>query len=111
MDRFLTALPEAWRPTRPYDVAFPTRQQLEGFLTNTRLNAPQLWQGAIAGLSGSTFEAHCVGPYRLPHPRREPQSPVEFAIQRWWDRSLGTQPRSALTFITLNRLAELLLRA
>ena len=111
VDRFLTTLPDAWQPTRPYEIAFPTRQQLEGFLTSARLNAPLLWQAEIASLAPSTFEARQFGPYRLPHPRQPPQSATEFAVQQWWDRALGAQPRSALTFTTLNRLAELLLRA
>ena len=111
VDRFQTALPEAWRPSRPYDVAFPTRQQLEGFLTGARLAAPQPWQAAVAAIGGFSFESHRVGPYRLPHPRQPPTTAEEFAVQRWWDNSLAVQPRSALTFVTLNRLAELALRA
>jgi superfamily I DNA/RNA helicase len=111
VDRFLTALPETWRPSRPYDIAFPTRQQLEGFLTGARLAAPPPWQAAIAAMGGFTFESHRVGPYRLPHPRQPPTTPDEFAVQRWWDSALAAQPRSALTFVTLNRLAELALRA
>jgi superfamily I DNA/RNA helicase len=97
--------------TRPYDIVFSTRQQLEGFLTSARLNAPAQWQAGIAGLSGASFESHYVGHYRLPRARQPPQEAVEFAIHRWWDRALGAQPRSALTFVILNRLAELLLRA
>lgn len=111
VDRFLTVIPEGWRPSRPYDIAFPTRQQLEGFLTGARLAAPQPWQAPIAAMSGFTFESLRVGPYRLPYPRQAPASADEFAVQRWWDSALAAQPRSALTFITLNRLAELTLRA
>ncbi len=111
VDRFLTVLPEGWRPSRPYDIAFPTRQQLEGFLTGARLAAPQPWQAPIAAISGFTFESLRVGPYRLPYPRQAPTSADEFAVQRWWDSALTAQPRSALTFVTLNRLAELALRA
>ena len=111
VDRFLSALPETWRPSRPYDIAFPTRQQLDGFLTGVRLAAPKPWQAAIAAMGGFTFESHRVGPYRLPYPRQPPTTPDEFAVQRWWDIALAAQPRSALTFVTLNRLAELVLRA
>ncbi len=75
------------------------------------MNAQGPWQATIAGLTTSTFEAHCVGAYRLPLPRQPPQSAVEFTIHRWWDRQLGAQPHSALTFVSLNRLAEMLLRA
>jgi superfamily I DNA/RNA helicase len=111
VDRFQAALPETWRPSRPYEIAFPSRQQLEGFLTGARLATPRPWQAAIAAMGGFTFESHRVGPYRLPHPRQPPTTPDEFAVQRWWDKALAAQPRSALTFVTLNRLAELVLRA
>ena len=43
--------------------------------------------------------------------RAAPQSGIECTIQRWWATQLGVQPRSSLTFVSLNRLAELLLRA
>lgn len=111
VDRFLTALPAAWRPTRPYDIAFPAYRQVNEFLNLSRLDAPVDWQAAIAGLGAGTFEARDVGSHRLPPVPAAPQSGVEFAIQRWWSAQLQRQPRSALTFVSLNRLAELLLRA
>lgn len=49
--------------------------------------------------------------YRLPIARPAPQSGATFTIQRWWAGQLAAQPRSALTFVSVNRLAELLLRA
>jgi superfamily I DNA/RNA helicase len=111
VDRFLTAIPPDWRPTRPYEIAFPTRRQVEAFLDLSRLNAAAQWQTEIAGLGTGTFESHQVGAYRLPIVRAPLQSGAEFTIQRWWSGQLGARPRSALTFISLNRLAELLLRA
>ncbi len=111
VDRFQPALPEAWRPTRPYDIAFPKRPQIEGVLTSARMNAPGPWQAEIVALNTGTFEARQVGAYRLPVAPQAAQSGVEFAIQRWWTGQLTAQPRSALTFVSLNRLAELLLRA
>lgn len=111
VDRFQPALPEQWRPTRPYDIAFPKRPQIEGVLTSARMNAPGPWQAEIVGLNTGTFEARHVGAHRLPAAPQAAQSGVEFAIQRWWIGQLGAQPRSALTFVSLNRLAELLMRA
>jgi superfamily I DNA/RNA helicase len=111
VDRFLAAIPTDWRPTRPYEIAFPTRRQTEGFLDLSRLSAPAQWQAEIAGFSAGTFESHHVGAYRLPIARRASQSGAEFAIQRWWAGQLAAQPRSTLTFVSINRLAELLLRA
>ena len=111
VDRFLAALPADWRPSRPYDIAFPTFRQVTGFLRLELLNAPNQWQAEVAGLSAGNFESHYVGAYRLPLVRAAPQSGVEFTIQRWWASQLGAQPRSSMTFVSLNRLAELLLRA
>lgn len=111
VDRFQPAIPADWRPTRPYDIAFPTYRQVTGFLQQELLGAPAEWKADVAGLSAGDFESHHVGAYRLPIVRAAPQSGIERTIQRWWAGQLGAQPRSSLTFVSLNRLAELLLRA
>ncbi|MCG7988204.1 MAG: ATP-dependent helicase [Candidatus Thiodiazotropha weberae] len=111
VDRFLTAIPQVWRPTRPYDVAFPKRRQVQDFLTTSRLSAPVEWQAAIAGLGASDFESRFVGGYRLPLEHRPPMTGIEFTIGRWWFTQLPAGQCSSLTFVGLNRLAELLLRS
>jgi len=111
VDRFLTAIPADWRPSRPYDIAFPTFRQVSGFLDLARLSAPNEWQAEIAALGAANFESRHVGGYRLPIARPAPRSGTQFTIDRWWASQLGAQPGSALTFVSLNRLAELLLRA
>lgn len=111
VDRFLSAIPPDWRPARPYDIAFPTRRQVDGFLDQTRLGAQDSWQAAIASLGAGDFEARYVGTYRLPLVRAEPLSGNEYAIDRWWKSLLHEHERASLTFVSLNRLAELLLRA
>lgn len=111
VDRFQLAIPADWRPSRPYDIWFPTKAQAEGHLTESRLNAPGQWQAEMAGLSWLRFEPEHVGSYRLPFTTQMPQSGVEFAILRWWAQMLQSQSLSHMTFVGLNRLAELLLRA
>jgi len=111
VDRFRSSLPTNWRPSGPYDIAFPKPQQIDGFLDVTRLEAPQAWQAAIATLKASTFEPRVVGSYRLPVTPTPATSGVEHAIQKWWHAQLHGRARSQLTFVSLNRLAELLLRA
>ncbi|KMO11415.1 UvrD-helicase domain-containing protein [Methylobacterium indicum] len=111
VDRFLNAIPTEWRPTRPYEIAIPKRRVVENFLTLARLNAPLQWQAEIAGYSASDFEAKIVGSYRLPVGPTAPQSAAEFAIARWWVTQLRPGQPSLLTFVGINRLAELLLRA
>jgi superfamily I DNA/RNA helicase len=111
VDRFLNAIPADWRPTRPYEIAFPKRSAIESFLTLARLNAPPEWQAEIAGYSVSDFEPKIVGSYRLPMRHIAPQGAAEFAIARWWATQVQPDQPSALTFVGINRLAELLLRA
>lgn len=111
VDRFLNATPANWRPTRPYEIAFPKRKAIEGFLTLARISAPPEWQAEIAGYSASDFEPKIVGNYRLPMGPIAPQNAAEFAIARWWATQLRPGQPSALTFVGINRLAELLLRA
>ena len=111
VDRFLNAIPADWRPTRPYEIAFPKRKAVEGFLTLARLSAPPLWQAEIANYSASDFEAKIVGSYRLPMGPIAPQNAAEFTIARWWATQLRPGQPSLLTFVGINRLAELLLRA
>ena len=110
VDRFSRALPASWRPTVPYDIVFPTRQQVIGFLTSARLAAPPEWQAEIAAFSENTFEARQVGAYRLPPDAIAPDRGAEFAISRWWTDRLPQPQRSRLTFVSINRLGELLLR-
>lgn len=111
VDRFLNAIPADWRPTRPYEIAFPKTKAVEGFLTLARLSAPPQWQAEIAGYSASDFEPKIVGSYRLPMGPITPQNAAEFTIARWWATQLRPGQPSALTFVAINRLAELLLRA
>lgn len=111
VDRFVGAIPASWRPTYPYDVAFPKRRDVDAFLERTRFSAATQWQGEIISFSALTFEAHQVGGHRLPIQSTRATSGRDFAVQQWWTEHLRHSPRSSLTFVSLNRLAELLLRA
>jgi len=111
VDRFHSALPADWRPTRPYEIAFPQRREVGYFLDTTRLGAPLPWQAQIAEISVDRFEAYYVGSHRLPIARESPRAGLDFVLDRWWQKQLrGTAP-SSLSFVSINRLAELLLRA
>jgi superfamily I DNA/RNA helicase len=110
VDRFAPAVPERWRPARPYALTFPKKRDYDDFLTRTRLEAPATWQAEIAGLPSMTFEARYVGSSRLQLDPPEPTTGTAFAISRWWQEQLRSRRGSLVTFIMLNRLAELLLR-
>lgn len=112
VDRFHAVIPPHWRPTRPYDIGFPNQQTVEGELTRIGRIAPPEWQARIAAFVPATFEAQDVGGHRLraglplQHATAE-----EFAIYNWLHQQLFRTNGSKLTFVTLNRLAELIVRA
>jgi superfamily I DNA/RNA helicase len=112
VDRFVYALPEHWRPQLPYDVVFPARRDIEVFLDRTRLSAQTgEWQAEIASLQAGTFEPKTVGSTRLPARPPDPKSGSAFAVVRWWQEHLRRRNGpSHLSFVMLNRLAELLVR-
>lgn len=110
VDRFSPALPQHWRPTKPYSIAFPKDRDFRSALDRYRLDARPEWQADIAAIATSSFESRYVGSKRLPADPFDPNSGVEFAIERWWAENLRRRGQSAVTFIMLNRLAELLLR-
>lgn len=110
VDRFLTAIPAAWKPTRPYEIVFPVYKSTEYWLTLARLSAPPDWQAGIEGFDPSSFEGRIVGARRMQVPQPEPESGADFATQRWWADQLAGNP-SKVTFVSLNRMAELLLRS
>jgi superfamily I DNA/RNA helicase len=110
VDRFLLAIPTSWRPTKPYEIQFPKRLTTEDFLARTRLRAPASWQPAVASFSPADFEARIVGPFRLPADAIQATDPAAFAVNRWWSEALRVRGPSRMTFVMLNRLAELILR-
>jgi superfamily I DNA/RNA helicase len=111
LDRFSRALPERWRPRLPYEVVSFKTHEVERFLEETRRAARPHIRAELGELSGKTFEAHHVGNLRLPVQPRSLQSGAEFAISRWWNTLLRRVGGSHLTFVLINRLAELVLRA
>lgn len=112
VDRFLAALPPLWRPTRPYDIGFPTRRQVEGELERIRGLAQPAWRAQVAALSLQSFEAVNVGGRRIAAEVPSPvATPEGFAVYHWLQGQLRGARTSKLTFVTLNRLAELIVRA
>lgn len=110
VDRFSPALPPHWRPTRPYTIVFPKDRDIRDAVDRARASARAEWQGDIAAITSSSFESRHIGSNRLVADPVAPASGVEFAIERWWTENMRRSGRSAVTFVMLNRLAELLLR-
>ena len=111
VDRFHTAIPAEWRPTKPYEIAFWDYKSTNYWLTRARLAAPEPWKAEIEEIGPSSFEGRTVGARRMLVPHPEPRSGAEFATTRWWSEQRGAGDPSNLTFVTLNRMAELLLRS
>jgi superfamily I DNA/RNA helicase len=84
---------------------------IEAELNRIRSMAPLAWQRRIAEFSPDTFEVQIIGGHRL---RADvPQqlvTPDEFTIYHWLRQQLSGAQVSKLTFVTINRLAELIVR-
>ncbi|SFD18831.1 Superfamily I DNA or RNA helicase [Cupriavidus sp. OV038] len=112
VDRFQAAIPQHWRPTRPYDIGFSTRRMVEEELNRIRSMAQPAWQARVAEFSPDTFEAQDIGGHRLAvDAPQQLRMAEEFAIYHWVHQQLFGAAVSKLTFVTLNRLAELIVRA
>ena len=112
VDRFHAAIPQHWRPTRPYDISFPAWRVIEGELDRIRAMARPAWQPRVAQFSAGRFEAQDVGTHRLAVAAPQQLGTAEeFAIYHWLQQQLFGGGVSKLTFVTLNRLAELIVRA
>ncbi len=81
------------------------------FLAQIVTGAPHEWKPDVEALRPGDFESRVVGDRRLAFTRSPPQSATEYAVSRWWDVLLPQGAPSRPTFVGLNRLAELMLRA
>ncbi|WEX00953.1 ATP-dependent helicase [Pseudomonas nitroreducens] len=112
VDRFLAAIPEHWRPTRPYEIAFANRRAVQDELNRIRFMARPEWQPGITQLSVERFEPEVIGGIRLPvDALPQPTTPEQLACYEYLRQQLYGLNESRLSFVTLNRLAELIIRA
>lgn len=111
VDRFQAAIPQHWRPTRPYDIFFPNRRAVQDELNRIRFMARQEWQARITQLSVERFETEVIGSSRLTVDALQPVTAEQFTAHQWLQTQLYGANVSRLSFITLNRLAELIIRA
>ncbi|PZW79255.1 superfamily I DNA/RNA helicase [Pseudomonas sp. 2848] len=112
VDRFQAAIPEHWRPSRPYEISFPNRRLVQDELNRIQFMARPEWQARIAQLSVERFESETVGGSRLEADAlQQPNTPEQLAIYQWLRQQLFGANVSKMSFVTLNRLAELIIRA
>lgn len=95
LDRFRTALPEAWRPGPNYRIAFPKRGDYEEFLRQQKAQSPD----------PTKFE-HIVASMRLPPPATGHCAQL---VCGWWRKQLAHDDVALLSFAMINRLVLLLL--
>jgi superfamily I DNA/RNA helicase len=113
VDRFYRAIPSSWRPSPVYDLGYLKSPEVSQLLTDARFAAPEPFRRAIAEIPASSFESQVVGQHRLDPEHTEASSAHEFAVHHYWRAQLQHDDNrsSSLTFIALNRLAELLVRS
>lgn len=112
VDRFHAAIPQHLRPTRPYEISFPTRRTVQNELNRIRFMAPAEWQPRIAEFSAERFESETIGGSRLEVDEfLYPTTAEQLAASEWLLQQLNGANVSKLSFVTLNRLAELIVRA
>lgn len=111
LDRFANVIPKVWRPTHPYRIAFPTTATTRTWLQSAREEAPDKWKWEIEALKADRFESDILGTSKLALVPEKSTSANEFALYHWWRRSLKAPESSSLSFVGINRLAELILRA
>jgi len=110
VDRFHSAIPEHWRPTYPYEITFPNTRGIREYLAGLQYAIDKRWHSAIMAINPTDFESTKVGAYKLTSTKTKPTSISEYAIIHWLSDNLFGSDRSLLTFVMLNRLAELLIR-
>lgn len=110
VDRFANALPSVWRPTRPYDILFPDKDYLKDFQRGAKALARPEWHQEISKLNLFRFEADVLGNSKLPIVATRATTADELLCNFWWQKALRISQPSSLSFSSLNRLAELLLR-
>jgi ATP-dependent DNA helicase Rep len=111
VDRFANTLPSVWRPTKPYDILFPDKDYLREFQRGAIAVAREEWRYDIGRQDLFRFEADVLGNSKLPLVAARPTNARELLLNYWWAMSLKYAQPSRLTFSSLNRLAELLLRS
>lgn len=114
VDRFRMALPEDWRPTKPYNIGFSNKRGVFSFINQFE---KKYWhnQGTInltnqLKSQWSSFESEFIGSQRLG------DSNTGWLEQQCFDNWLSNQihrgesTASTLTFMAINRLAEYIIR-
>ena len=110
VDRFRASLPEYWQLRGSYEIDFPRREAVAGFL-NDLGGMSRAWRNDLYGIRRETFLSTVLGSYRLPLEPEPAASAEELAVLKWWEQEYVASDVQHVGFIMLNRLAELVIRA
>ncbi len=112
VDRFLPAIPTHWRPERHYQIAPAGVQDYRGFLDGIQGDdGPREWVAEAKAILPKNFEKNYLAMMALSNGRPKPGSAKAWAVCHWWEKNLREIKPSALNFVMIVRLAELLLRS
>lgn len=110
VDRFLPAIPPAWRPSRGYAIENLTEQACREFLRSLSPPGRMRTPNAIHEVKEQDFlREHFYGSTLEPAPI-ESSEPLEWAALQLWEYRIRRLRPSRLTFPMFGRLAELVLR-
>jgi DNA helicase II / ATP-dependent DNA helicase PcrA len=111
VDRFRSALPQAWALNGEYEIKFWPAKNLQDFVTGLASSESGKLQLDLYGLPRKKFLTDVVGPYPLPaDPSQTPTSAAGLAALAWWEEHYLRPGTQHVDFVMLNRLAELLVR-
>lgn len=111
VDRFHNLLPPAWAMTGDYRISFPSRREVEVFLSDTARAAPDAFRDELFQLPTAKFLSDFVGSTPLHPDPEEPTSGTQYAISEWWRQKYRRDSTPIVDFTMLNRLAELVVRS
>lgn len=118
VDRFYDAIHDDWKPTKQYEVIFPNRQTVDNFwhrLVNQLTGDDHTSiSRVVSQMTDSTFESNVVGSWRIPSGGLQATfSPRDYIIVMWLleQVSVSGNDKSSLSFTTINRLAEYIIRS
>ncbi|WDC31605.1 ATP-dependent helicase [Escherichia albertii] len=117
VDRFRLALPQEWRPSKKYSISYPNKRDVAQFWARRQHRVSSSDARDIEyetrHMDAASFESHVVGSYRIPENMSPPQS-IKHYLAFWWLREQiknENEEESALSFMTINRLAEYIVRS
>jgi superfamily I DNA/RNA helicase len=116
VDRFRNALPHHLKPSKQYDIFYPNKSYIQNFLwglqTRVATSDWSLIQSEIAKINPTKFETNLFGAWRIAAHEVASQKTKDFIFNTWLldQIRVSQEGKSNISFITLNRLAEYIIR-